>query len=85
MSVMLTQRQTQKSWERILNQLGYIKLCFDKYHVIVSGTKYEHVWVKPDKDKIQESNKMKLLGFNLGNELKFDKHISSICTKAIKN
>ena len=52
MSVTITYRQSQKSWKRILNQLGYTKLCFDKYLEIVSWGKYEYVWVKTDKGKI---------------------------------
>ena len=51
-------------------------------HLIVSGTKYEHVWVKLGKDKIWQRNNVKLLGVKVDNELKFDEDISNICLKA---
>ena len=48
----------------------------------VSGTKYEHLWVKLGKDKIWESNNVKLLDVTRDNEFKFAEHISNICLKA---
>ena len=60
----------------------YMKLNTDERYLIVCGKKYEHVWVKLGKDKIWESNNVKLLGAKIDNELKFDEHISNICLKA---
>ena len=33
---------------------SYMKINTDKCHLIVSGTRYEHMWVKLGKDKIWE-------------------------------
>ena len=51
-------------------------------HLIVFGTKYEHVWSKVDKDKICQRNNVKLLGVKIDNKLKFDEHITHIFPKA---
>ena len=59
-----------------------MKLNTDKCHLIVSGTKYEHVWANLGNDKILESNNIKLLRIKRDNKLKFDGHISDICPKA---
>ena len=40
------------------------------------------MWAKLDRDIVWESNDVKLLGITLGNNLKFDKHVSNICSKA---
>ena len=40
------------------------------------------MWAKLDRDIVQESNYVKLLGITLDNNLKFDKHASNICSKA---
>ena len=37
---------------------------------------------KLDRDIVWESNDVKLLGITLGNNLKFDIHVSNICSKA---
>ena len=42
----------------------------------------EHLWVQVGKDKIWESQKVKLLGVTIDNELKFDKHVLEIVKKA---
>ena len=39
------------------------------------------MWAKLDRDIVWESNDVKLLGITLNNELKFDKHVSNICSK----
>ena len=40
------------------------------------------MWAKLDRDIVQESNYVKLLGITLDNNLKFDKHAPNICSKA---
>ena len=44
---------------------NYMKLNTDKRHLIVSGTKYEHLWVKMGKDNIIDSNNVKLLDVDI--------------------
>ena len=40
------------------------------------------MWAKLGRDIIWESNNVKLLGITLDNNLKFDKHVSNIFSKA---
>ena len=42
-----------------------MKLNTDKRHLIVSGKKYEHLWVKMGKDNIIDSNNVKLLDVDI--------------------
>ena len=50
--------------------------------LLTSGNKNEQMWAKLDRDIVWESNDVKLLGITLDNNLKFDKHVSNICSKA---
>ena len=59
-----------------------MKLNTDKCHLLISGNKNEQMWAKLDRDIFWESNDVKLLGITLDNNLKFDKHVSNICSKA---
>ena len=59
-----------------------MKLNTDKCHLIASGYKHEQMWTKIGSDKIWESSDVKLLGVTIDNELKFDEHVSKICSKA---
>ena len=54
----------------------------DKCHLLISGNKNEQTRAKLDRDIAWESNDVNLLGTALGNNLKFDKHVSNICSKA---
>ena len=49
---------------------------------MISGNKNEQMWAKLDRDIVWESNDVKLLGITLDNNLKFDKHVSNICSRA---
>ena len=60
---------------------NYMKLKTDKFHLIVSKTRYGNVQVNIDKDIIWKNNNGNLLGVNISNKLKFDKHISNICLR----
>ena len=62
--------------------MNYMKLNTDKYHHLISGNKNEQMWAKLDRDIVWESNDVKPLGITLNNNLKFDKHVSNICSKA---
>ena len=61
-----------------------MKLNKDKCHHLVSGHKYENVWVKMGDEKILESAKQKLLGMEIGRNLNFDDHVISLCGKKKK-
>ena len=58
-----------------------MKLNTDKCHLLVSGHKFEEMWMKVGKDCIWESKDVNLLGVTIDNDLKFDKHISNLCLK----
>ena len=62
--------------------MNYVKLNTDKCHLLISGYKNEQIRAKLDRDIVWESNDVKLLGITLDNSLKFDKHVSNICSKA---
>ena len=47
----------------------------------VSIRKLKRIRAKLDRDMVRESNGVKLLGIILNNKLKFDKHVSNICSK----
>ena len=56
----------------------------DKCHLIVSGYKHEHVGAKIRTETISEKRDVKLLGINIDNQLKFNKHALEIYSKAGK-
>ena len=59
-----------------------MKLNTDKCHLLVSGNQHEFMWAKVGDDIIWEQGSAKLLGIDIDNQLKFDKHVAGICTKA---
>ena len=61
-----------------------MKLNSDKCHLLVSGHYHEEMFVNIGKELIWESNTVKLLGVTIDKELKFDKYISQVCSKANK-
>ena len=65
-------------------EINYMKLNSDKCHLLVSGHHYEEMFVNIGKDIIWESKTVKLLGITIDKELKFDKYISQVCSKANK-
>ena len=62
-------------------EMNYMKLNTDKCHLLISENKNEQMWAKLDRDIFWESNDVKLLRIILDNNLKFDKHVSNICSK----
>ena len=50
----------------------------------MSGHHYEEMFVNIGKDIIWESETVKLLGITIDKELKFDKHITQVCSTANK-
>ena len=63
-------------------QNNYTKLNTDKYHLIVSGYKHEQVWENIGKDLIWESNGVTLLEIIIARDLKLEKHVLKLCSKA---
>ena len=61
---------------------NYMKLNKGKCHLMVSGHKFEHLWVNVGDTKVWESNSNKMLGVLIESNLKFDKHVNDICKKA---
>ena len=61
-----------------------MKLNSDKCHLVASGHHYEEMFVHIGKDIIWESKTVKLLGITTDKELKFDKYINQMCSKANK-
>ena len=61
---------------------NHIKLNTDKCRLTVSGYKHEQVWVNIGKDLTWESNYVKLLRVTIDRDLKFDKYVLKICSKA---
>ena len=62
--------------------MNYMKLNADKCHLLISGNKNEQKWAKLDRDIVWKSDDVKPLGITLDNNLKFDKHVSNICSEA---
>ena len=56
-------------------EMSCMELNTDKCHLLISGNKSEQTRSKLDRD-------FKLLGITLDNNLKFRKHVSTICPKA---
>ena len=62
---------------------NYMKSNTDKCRLIVSGHKHEEVWTNIGKDLVWESSDVKLLGITTDRDLKFDKYVLKLCSKAI--
>ena len=61
-----------------------MKLNKEKCHLLVSGHKYEHIWIKINNYMIWENKNVKLLGVKIDSELKFNDHVSNIYKKACR-
>ena len=61
---------------------NYMKLNKDKCHFLISGHKFEHLWINVGGTKIWESNSVTLLCVQIDSSLKFDKHVIELCKKA---
>ena len=61
---------------------NHMELNAEKCHLFISGKKYEHCRVNTGVSKLLDSSNVKLLGVKIDNHLKFDKHLSGICSKA---
>ena len=63
-------------------EMNYMKLNTDKYHLLILGNTNEQMWAKLDRDMVWDRTDVKPLGIILDNYVKFDKHVSNICSKA---
>ena len=59
-----------------------MKLNTDKCNLLVSGHRYEEMWIKVGNDRVWESKEVNLLRVTIDNGLKFDKHVSNVCLKS---
>ena len=59
-----------------------MKLKAEKYNFLVTGHRFDHLWLNFSKTQVSEKNQDKLHGITINNELKFDDHITKICRKA---
>ena len=62
-------------------ETNILKLSIEKCHLLISGHKYENVWVKMGDEKIWENAKQKLLGTETERNLNFDDHVISLSKK----
>ena len=56
-------------------QNNYMKMNSNKYHLFISGNKFEHLWAKIVNNRIWENRTVKLLGITVDIEIKFDEHL----------
>ena len=63
-------------------EANYMKLNPDKCHLLVAGSKHEHVWAKIGDELVWESREERLLGVTINNKLKFDAHIKGLVQMA---
>ena len=61
---------------------NYMKLNKEICHFLISGHKYEHLWINVGRAKIWENNSVTLLGVHIDNSLKLDKHVTELCKKS---
>ena len=57
---------------------NYMKLNFNKCHLIIAGNKHESFWADTENDRIWKSNYVKFLGINIDGSLKFDSYAESL-------
>ena len=58
-----------------------MKLKQDKCRLLVSGYKNKNVWGNIGNQKFGKSNEQKLLPLDIGRNLIFNEHITSLCRK----
>ena len=63
---------------------NYMMLNQDKCHFLLSGHKYETLFVNIGETKVWESKQQNLLGVLIDRDLKFDGYALSQCKKAVK-
>ena len=61
---------------------NYMKLNKDKCHLLLSGYKYENIWINVGGTKVWERNSETMLGIQIERNLKFDRHVVELCKRA---
>ena len=61
-----------------------MKLNSNKCYRLVSGHHYEEMFINIGSNRIWESKTVELLGITIDKNLKFDKLVNKICSKAIR-
>ena len=65
---------------------NYMKLNKVKCHLLLSGHKFEQVWINIGGIKIWEGDSVTMLGVSINNNnLNFDNHVTNLCTKREEN
>ena len=59
-----------------------MKLNAGKCEFLITGHRFEHLWLNVKEIQVWEKKQVKLFGITIYNELKFDDHITKICRKA---
>ena len=55
-----------------------MKLNAEKCEFLITGHRFQYLWLNIGKLKFGGKNQVKLLGITIDNELKFDDHITKI-------
>ena len=63
---------------------NYMKLNTGKCHLLLSGHKFENIWINVGNTKVWERNSETILGIQIERNLKFDKHVMELCKRAGK-
>lgn len=61
---------------------NYMKLNKGKCHLLLSGNKFENIWIDVGDIKVWESNSETTLGIEIERNLRFDKHVVELCKRA---
>ena len=59
-----------------------MKLNEEKCHLIIAGHKYENTWAIIGESRIWETQRQRLLGIHIDNQLSFKYHTSQLCLNA---
>ena len=62
-----------------------MKLRTEKYQLLISGDKCEKTGKDVGEDRIWETSHIELLRIVIDNQLKFDRHVSNLCSNASNN
>ena len=60
---------------------NYLKMNEDKCHLLITNQEEKRVSAIIDKETIENSKSVRLLGITIDNKLSFDTHVSTICKK----